>query len=57
MKPAQAQRSNATNFQSLLAFTMGHIPTKLHQFQISSFFMNLHKQTQRDRQKQHLLPA
>jgi len=30
-------RSNVTNFQTLLAFTMGHIPTKLHQFQTSSF--------------------
>jgi len=31
-------RSNVTNFQSLLAFTMGHIPTKLDQFVNSSFF-------------------
>jgi len=30
-------RSNVTKFQTLLAFTMGHIPTKLHQFLISSF--------------------
>jgi len=29
--------SNVANFQTLLAFTMGHIPTKLHQFRISNF--------------------
>jgi len=29
--------SNVTNFEPLLAFTMGHIPTKLHQFLFSSF--------------------
>jgi len=28
----QRSRSNVTNFQPLLAFTVGHIPTKLHQF-------------------------
>jgi len=33
----QMSRSNVTNFQTLLVFTMGHIPTKLHQFLISSF--------------------
>jgi len=36
---SQGQRSgsNVTNFQSLVAFIVGHIPTKLHQFLISSF--------------------
>jgi len=29
--------SNVTNFQTLLAFTMWHIRTNLHQFLISSF--------------------
>jgi len=29
-------KSNVTNFQTLLAFTTGHIPIKLHQFPISS---------------------
>jgi len=32
----QRSRSNVTHFQ-LLAFTVGHIPAKLHQFLISSF--------------------
>jgi len=30
-------RSYVTNFQPLLAFNMGYIPAKLHQFLISSF--------------------
>jgi len=30
-------RSNITNFQSLLAITIVHIPAKLHQFLIISF--------------------
>jgi len=34
---SQGQRSNVTNFQSLLAFLMGHIPTMLHRFPTSSF--------------------
>jgi len=37
---SQRQRSwtkYVTNFQSLLAFTVGHIPIKLHQFLISSY--------------------
>jgi len=33
----QRTRSNATNFQTLLAFTVVYIPTKLHQLPISSF--------------------
>jgi len=33
----QRSKSNVTNSQPLLAFTIGHIPTKLHQFLISSF--------------------
>jgi len=33
----QRSRSNVTDFQSLLAFTVGHTSTKLHQFLISSF--------------------
>jgi len=33
----QKSRSNVINFQTLLAFIVGHIPTKLHQFLISSF--------------------
>jgi len=32
----QRSRSNITNFHSLLALTVGHIPTKLHQLLISS---------------------
>jgi len=32
-----ALKSDVTNFQPLLAFTMGHIPTKLHQFLTVSF--------------------
>jgi len=32
-----SSRSNIINFHPLLAFTMGHIPTKLHQFLTSSF--------------------
>jgi len=43
----QKSRSNVTDFQSLLAFTMVHIPTKLHRFLISSFrdFVRTHRQT------------
>jgi len=45
----QRSRSNVTNFRSLLAFTVGHIPTKLHRFPTSSFrdFVQTdrHKQT------------
>jgi len=50
-------------FQPLLAFTMGHIPTKLHQFLISSFrnFVRTvtltRRQTHRRYQKQCLLAA
>jgi len=36
----QRSESNITNLQSPLAFTMGHIPTKSHQFLISSFFLD-----------------
>jgi len=36
---SQGQRStsNVTNFQSLLAFTMGHIHIKLHRFPANTF--------------------
>jgi len=51
-------RSNVTNFQPLLVFTMGRIPTKLHRFPTSSFrdFMRTDRQTDkhRRRQKQYL---
>jgi len=59
----QRSRSNVTNFQSLLGFTMGHIPTKLHQFLTGSFrdFVQTGRQTNaqtdRRRQKQYLLAA
>jgi len=33
---SQGQSTNVTNFQTLPVFTLGHIPTKLHQFLISS---------------------
>jgi len=33
----QRSRSNVINFQPLLAFTTGHIPTKLHRLPTSSF--------------------
>jgi len=36
-KYENSSMSKVTNFQPLLAFTMGHIPTKLHQFLMSSF--------------------
>jgi len=39
--------SYVTSFQPLLAFTMKHIPTKLHQFLISSFRDIVCGQTQR----------
>jgi len=53
----QRSRLNIINFQTLLAFTMGHIPTKLHQFLISSFrdFVRTDAQTDRRHQKQYLL--
>jgi len=35
---SQRSRSNVTNFQPPLAFTMAHISTKLHQFLSSSFW-------------------
>jgi len=46
-----------TNFESLLAFTIGHIPTKLHQFLISSFrdFVHTDRRTDKRCQKQYLL--
>jgi len=34
---SQGERSNLTNFQPLLAFTIEQIPAKFHQFLISSF--------------------
>jgi len=33
----QRSKANVTNFQPRLAFTMGYIPTELHQFLIHSF--------------------
>jgi len=33
----QRSRSNITNFQPLLAFPMGYIPTKLHRFLAGNF--------------------
>jgi len=53
----QRSSSNFTNFQSLLAFTVMHIPTKLHQFLICSFRDFLQRETHRHRQKQYLLVA
>jgi len=44
---SQRSRSNVTNLQSLLAFTTGHIPTKLNRFLFSSFrdFLRTDKHT------------
>jgi len=47
---SQGQRSNVTNFQTLLAFPMGYIPTKLHQFLTSSFWDFLQTDAQTHRQ-------
>jgi len=54
----QRSRSNVTKFQSLLAFTTGHIPTKLHQFPTSIlvfaiFCGQTHRQTDKCRYKQN----
>jgi len=46
----QRLRSNVINFQSFLAFSMGHIPTKWHQFLPSSFGDFVRTDTQPDRQ-------
>jgi len=46
----QRSRSNVTNFQTLLAFTMGHIPIKLHRFPTSSFREFLRTDAQMHRQ-------
>jgi len=56
---SQRSRSNVTNFQTLLAFTMGHIRTKLHQFLSSSFrdFVQTDGQTDGHRPNQYLLAA
>jgi len=56
---SQGQRSNITNFEPLLAFTVRHIPSKLHQFPTSSFwdFVRTDAQTDRRGQKQYLLTA
>jgi len=48
--------SNVTNFQPLLAFTTGHIPTKLHQFVVSGFRDFLRTVTQTP-EKPYLLAA
>jgi len=55
----QRSRSNVINFQQLLAFTMRHILTKLHQFPTSSFrdFLRTDIQTHRRQKKQYLLAA
>jgi len=57
----QRLRSNVTNFRAILVFMMRHIPTKLHQFLISSFrdFVRTDRlaHTDRHRQKQYLLVA
>jgi len=55
----QGQRSIVTRFQSLLAFTMGHIPTKLHQFLIGSFrnFVRTDTQTQNTQMLPKTIPA
>jgi len=53
----QLSGSKVTNFQPLLVFTMGHIPAKLRQFLITSFwdFVGTDGQTDRRRQNQYLL--
>jgi len=55
----QRSRSNVTNFQPLLVFTMGHIRTKLHQFLTRGFqdFVWTDRRTDRHHQKQYLLAA
>jgi len=60
MSQGQRSRSNVTNFQSLVAFIMGHIPTKLHWFLTSSirdFLRQTYSLTERRRRKQYLLAA
>jgi len=47
-KITPGQRSNDTNFPTLLAFTVAHIPTKLHRFRIYSFGDFVHTDTQTD---------
>jgi len=47
----QRSRSNVTNFQPLLAFTTGHIPSKLHQFPTNSFCVDRQTDTQTDTAK------
>jgi len=49
----EVSRSNFTNFQPLLAFLMGHIPTKLHRsavFKILCGQTDAHTHTHTDRQ-------
>jgi len=58
-KSSQGQRSksNVTNFQLLLAFTMTHMPVRSHQL-LASFFIFYRltdRQTDRHDQKQYLL--
>jgi len=53
----QRSRSNVSNFQSLLALTMRHIPTKLRRFPTKRFrdFVRADAQTDKRQQKQYLL--
>jgi len=60
---SQKSRSNVTNFAPVLAFTMGHIPTKLHQF-LTGIFQDIvqtdrrtDSKTQQTHTKQYLLAA
>jgi len=46
-----SSRPNVTNFQPLLAFPMGHIPTTLHRFLTSSIRDFLQTDAQTHRQK------
>jgi len=50
MSQGQRSRSNVTNFQPILAFTVGHIPTKLHRFLIGSFRDFVRRERRTDRQ-------
>jgi len=52
----QSSRSYVTNFQLLLAFTMEHIPTKLHQLPVSSFRDSVRTDAQTDTQTDRKTP-